>query len=718
MRQILGRLKYYAAMVLFVLTSSILSVGPAALAGRAFADGSLAWTGQGTSNGSLNTVQCSGDTATPGTLLWVFSLGGGQNTVTSATLALGGSGSGTYTMTSNPGNEMKVVTPYFNLSTLTASVSYVGDLGTGNPNLVISHGCPSVPTTTVTPAAVTFKDDCGTANDTYTIPITTGVDYQINGATVAAGDYPASGTVTVSAVAQAGYTLTGTTEWSQDFTDVSCGSQPKPVVPTAPTFNDVCGTTNDTFTIPSETGVQYYGRSAGTYPGSGTVTIDAIADSGYTLINYNGPWVYTFTDVPCNTASVTLCHATDSRKNPYVEITVNAAGAYNGHLGHTGPIFSPSLPKHTKWGDIIPTFTYNGQQYSLNVPAGQTILDNHCQMPAPPKHARPAAVTFTDLCGTENDVYTIPTTTGVDYQVNGQTVTAGDYPGSGTVTVTAVAQQGYVLKGKTSWTFHFTNKPCTTTVRPPRVTFANPTCENPTLGSYTIPNKAGVVYKDAAGNVLTSGRHTVTVSGSTTITITAYPANNNVVLTGTTTWTHTFHVANGCGGGGEIPQNPNITVTPGACVPTALPTGTATVTVTNPNNFSVDYLVDLGNNMEQPLTVGAGQTGSVTFTGLAAGTYQVTVRGDDDTMRATGSVTITTCPPVIPPSNGGGGGQVLGASTTVNTPSVGAELTNTGASTVLPTILAASMAVTAAGVMYGSRQRRKLSSHIDADLES
>lgn len=191
-----------------------------------------------------------------------------------------------------------------------------------------------------------------------------------------------------------------------------------------------------------------------------------------------------------------------------------------------------------------------------------------------------------------------------------------------------------------------------------------------------------------------------------------YPVKNNgchpltVKLSGSTFSNENF--GNQQQGGGETqPKNPTITVTPGPCVATVLPTGTATVTITNPNNFSVDYLVDLGSQ-EQMITVGGGQTGQVTFTGLAAGTYSVVVRGDDDTMHATGSVTIVTCP-VTPPSNGGGGGHVLGASTTVTPAATSkvAELANTGTSVIVPTILAISMALTATGVMLGDYMRRK-----------
>lgn len=71
--------------------------------------------------------------------------------------------------------------------------------------------------TNVTPTAPTFTDVSGTASDTYTIPATTGVDYQVGGTTKAAGTYPGIGTVTVNAIAQAGYTLLGTTSWAYAY---------------------------------------------------------------------------------------------------------------------------------------------------------------------------------------------------------------------------------------------------------------------------------------------------------------------------------------------------------------------------------------------------------------------------------------------------------------------------------------------------------------------
>src|SRR5215472_8571306 len=84
------------------------------------------------------------------------------------------------------------------------------------------------------------------------------------------------------------------------------------------------------------------------------------------------------------TDNVTLCHRTASHSNPYVVITVDPAGAYNGHyLEHTGPIF-PATGSDGKWGDIIPPFMFQGQTYSRNWDAeGMAIFENGCKIPAP-----------------------------------------------------------------------------------------------------------------------------------------------------------------------------------------------------------------------------------------------------------------------------------------------------------------------------------------------
>jgi hypothetical protein len=92
---------------------------------------------------------------------------------------------------------------------------------------------------------------------------------------------------------------------------------------------------------------------------------------------------------------VTICHRTDSEKNPYVQITVDEASV-DGNAGndkgkgdhlleHVGLVWAgPSTPKEPKWGDIIPPFYSDGSTLtgypSLNWDAaGQAIFDNGCK---------------------------------------------------------------------------------------------------------------------------------------------------------------------------------------------------------------------------------------------------------------------------------------------------------------------------------------------------
>ncbi len=74
---------------------------------------------------------------------------------------------------------------------------------------------------------------------------------------------------------------------------------PTAVTPAAVTFTDKNGTTGDTYTVPTKTGIQYLvdGKvvSAGTYPGAGKVTVTAKARTGYVLApNAPSSWTLTF----------------------------------------------------------------------------------------------------------------------------------------------------------------------------------------------------------------------------------------------------------------------------------------------------------------------------------------------------------------------------------------------------------------------------------------
>lgn len=105
----------------------------------------------------------------------------------------------------------------------------------------------------------------------------------------------------------------------------------------APTFTDESETANDTYTIPTVAGVEYLvGGSvvgAGTYPGSGTVTVSARGAQGYVLEGTSS-WSYTFSAQGATYAEeVTLDGALayyplDDAAAPAVDATGNTSQSY------------------------------------------------------------------------------------------------------------------------------------------------------------------------------------------------------------------------------------------------------------------------------------------------------------------------------------------------------------------------------------------------------
>jgi archaellum component FlaF (FlaF/FlaG flagellin family) len=111
----------------------------------------------------------------------------------------------------------------------------------------------------------------------------------------------------------------------------------------------------------------------------------------------------------------TICHRTRSSTNPYNQITVDRDSLVKqGHLTHTGPIFSPGLDR---WGDIIPPVPPEVPD-GMNWPEGAPILNNGCEVPPPPDVGPlPEALIGTVAC-----VGTVP---NVDVKVtNGADATA------------------------------------------------------------------------------------------------------------------------------------------------------------------------------------------------------------------------------------------------------------------------------------------------------
>lgn len=92
------------------------------------------------------------------------------------------------------------------------------------------------------------------------------------------------------------------------------------------------------------------------------------------------------------------------------------------------------------------------------------------------------------------------------------------------------------------------------------------------------------------------------------------------------------------------------TATPTACSAPGQSTGSATVTVTNTDDRtdeSETYTVTMGNQVKS-ITLADGASGTVTFSGLAAGNITWSVVGDDGT-KVNNTVTVAACVVTTPP---------------------------------------------------------------------
>lgn len=131
---------------------------------------------------------------------------------------------------------------------------------------------------------------------------------------------------------------------------------------------------------------------------------------------------------------VTLCHATGSSKNPFVEITVNFnsvedAQHIGGHGGHSG--------------DIIPPFTYTDSHgsFSFGGQGDQSILANGCKVTQTTTEQTTTQETTTQVTTTVPTTTSTPSTTQVTTTVPTTTSTPGTTTGStttGTTTIPAV----------------------------------------------------------------------------------------------------------------------------------------------------------------------------------------------------------------------------------------------------------------------------------------
>lgn len=152
-------------------------------------------------------------------------------------------------------------------------------------------------------------------------------------------------------------------------------------------------------------------------------------------------------------------------------------------LDALAPILTPSAPVASPTATATPTVT-------------QTAIPTTTTTPTAPATTEPAPGTVS-VVGTAPTfwagAYSIPTTTGVTYKVNGEVKAAGYYVDGSQLTITAEALSGYYLTGTSSWSRNAA--PVTTATPTPTPTATSSATPTPTAtpAPTTAPSTSGNV---------------------------------------------------------------------------------------------------------------------------------------------------------------------------------------------------------------------------------
>lgn len=182
-------------------------------------------------------------------------------------------------------------------------------------------------------------------------------------------------------------------------------------------FNDMCGVSGDTYTIPTTPGVTYWLRvnSWLNLPLTSGVKSTLGEDDVTIYARVNGQTAQTYNlefKTKCN-----ICHATSSKTNPYTQNDLSESAILTqGHRGHTGPVYPAA-----GWGDIIPPTGLHpaGLNWSAE---GQAIYNNDCNVPVTLEVTpSTACVNVGEKTGSLT-IWVYGTSSGSKLRVNGNTV--------------------------------------------------------------------------------------------------------------------------------------------------------------------------------------------------------------------------------------------------------------------------------------------------------
>ncbi|MFN8158612.1 MAG: hypothetical protein U0R68_14440 [Candidatus Nanopelagicales bacterium] len=376
---------------------------------------------------------------------------------------------------------------------------------------VIANGCV-VPPISVTVTAPVSADQTCTASGTVALAAVTGVVWKLDGRITAAGSHAVTpGTHSVVATAMPGYAITGTSTWSITIARAT-GCDIVVVTPVAPTVEPStrCGV-EGTYTIPATTGVLYLldGEpiASGTYDGpvDGLLTVQALP--GYRL---SDPYWSVELVVAAAEACPTVVQPVAPTSDPSPRCGVQGTYTIPSTTGITYLLDGETIAAGTYRGPVDGVVTAEAQTgYTLADPQWSVhlvvVAAEACPVIVVVTPVEPTVAQST-ACGVEG-TYTIPSTRGVQYLLDGEPIAAGTYDGPASGTVTATALEGYRLSTK-AWSFELS--------LPAADTCTLPSTGGSTLaetGSSTGPlaGAAALLLALGTGLVVATARRPVTV---------------------------------------------------------------------------------------------------------------------------------------------------------------------------------------------------------------
>lgn len=233
------------------------------------------------------------------------------------------------------------------------------------------------------------------------------------------------------------------------------------------TFTDVCGTTNDTINVPSQTGVTY-ATVDDRVNGVGDVTVTATPSStDYVFADTvtKTSWTFTFTNESCGE----IKYLEPSAVDPTCPEEPDATSGYilldlKDHLHYTIDGISTNQAKNDRLPGTYTIGVTVDSGYTLVGPSSWTLVVNEPFCP-PTLALLSTTASMSNLTCSAAGSFTLADTEGIEWFVNGSTTAtpAGTYTRStpGVVNVEAKlvdpVNDGWELDAQKTWTFTFTS---------------------------------------------------------------------------------------------------------------------------------------------------------------------------------------------------------------------------------------------------------------------